>query len=437
MIGGSLLFVQQLINKVAGKINGHGTINLDDDLVNHGEINVADVMQIHANGPDADFVNHGNIDVAGNLSIEAAKIELDGLTQVAQDKTLSLITTATTGITQGIMSGTVQLTGGNLSANNGLLFGTPDLRAEADVVVSGIPTQLRENSNETQQVLADFVALHAQELQQLSPLENIDLQNILQQQQTSLQQISNISKLLHDNATSRIRVMGGSSIIADTEVLGSIIAGRNKRIGSLEFVGDLAMVIGSSLELELAGINQGQFDTINVDGNVSFEIGAHVVLSTLDPSDPQNGTNLFDPQVGQSFDVVTADSIDAEFIVIQAPAYDDRLFVAGVVNTGSSQSLRITVVPFSLPGDFNNDGSVDAADYVIWRNNAGTQAGYDLWRSHFGQTGGSGSAATANAAVPEPATAVALIAGIFVLISRGFATTCGKKFVPPRPATAK
>ena len=63
----------------------------------------------------------------------------------------------------------------------------------------------------------------------------------------------------------------------------------------------------------------------------------------------------------------------------------------------------------SLPGDFNNDGTVDAADYVVWRKTDGTQAGYNTWRTHFGQTAGSGSGAGANAAVPEPSTLVMLI----------------------------
>ena len=43
-----------------------------------------------------------------------------------------------------------------------------------------------------------------------------------------------------------------------------------------------------------------------------------------------------------------------------------------------------------LPGDFNGDGIVDAADYVIWRKNDGSQVGYDMWRSHFGQTASAG-----------------------------------------------
>ncbi len=45
-----------------------------------------------------------------------------------------------------------------------------------------------------------------------------------------------------------------------------------------------------------------------------------------------------------------------------------------------------------IPGDFNNNGIVDTADYVVWRNNDGTQAGYNLWRAHFGQTVGSRTA---------------------------------------------
>jgi len=61
-----------------------------------------------------------------------------------------------------------------------------------------------------------------------------------------------------------------------------------------------------------------------------------------------------------------------------------------------------------LPGDFNRDGAVDAADYVHWRKNDGTQTGYDTWRANFGAAAGSGTgsviAADGPAAVPEQAT---------------------------------
>jgi hypothetical protein len=54
----------------------------------------------------------------------------------------------------------------------------------------------------------------------------------------------------------------------------------------------------------------------------------------------------------------------------------------------------------SLPGDYNQDGRVDAADYVVWRENDGGQPGYDAWRTNFGRTAGSGSGSST--AVPEP-----------------------------------
>jgi hypothetical protein len=64
----------------------------------------------------------------------------------------------------------------------------------------------------------------------------------------------------------------------------------------------------------------------------------------------------------------------------------------------------------TLPGDFNADGKVDAADYVAWRKTDNTPAGYTLWRTNFGRTAGSGSALSA---VPEPASAALVAFGLF------------------------
>jgi probable HAF family extracellular repeat protein len=77
--------------------------------------------------------------------------------------------------------------------------------------------------------------------------------------------------------------------------------------------------------------------------------------------------------------------------------------------------------PILVPGDFNNNGVVDAADYVVWRkggplqNDAtpGVQPGdYNVWRANFGQPAGSGAGASVNAAVPEPATLVLLLLAV-------------------------
>jgi hypothetical protein len=46
-------------------------------------------------------------------------------------------------------------------------------------------------------------------------------------------------------------------------------------------------------------------------------------------------------------------------------------------------------------GDYNGDGSVDAADYVVWRKNpamfGGDPAGYNTWRTNFGGSAGGGA----------------------------------------------
>lgn len=77
-----------------------------------------------------------------------------------------------------------------------------------------------------------------------------------------------------------------------------------------------------------------------------------------------------------------------------------------------------------LPGDYNDDGLIDAADYVVWRNAVGTTvtffasadgdgsgmidaADYDIWRRRFGENASAMRAATQP--VPEPGAATMLL----------------------------
>jgi hypothetical protein len=58
-----------------------------------------------------------------------------------------------------------------------------------------------------------------------------------------------------------------------------------------------------------------------------------------------------------------------------------------------------------FPGDFNDDGIVDAADYAAWRKSDGTSTGFITWRANFGrQSSGSGSESVIgdSSAIPEP-----------------------------------
>jgi hypothetical protein len=76
-------------------------------------------------------------------------------------------------------------------------------------------------------------------------------------------------------------------------------------------------------------------------------------------------------------------------------------------------SLIEAVAPPGLAGDYNSDGTVNAADYVVWRNGDSpddTQAGYNLWRANFGRTAAGG--ASLSASVPEPSSLVLLVLGL-------------------------
>lgn len=80
-----------------------------------------------------------------------------------------------------------------------------------------------------------------------------------------------------------------------------------------------------------------------------------------------------------------------------------------------------TAPPLAITGDYNGDGAVNGADYVVWRNDPasfGGAGGYDTWRSNFGVGSGSGTGQTA---VPEPSGMLLLaLAGIVLCNLRLF-----------------
>jgi CubicO group peptidase (beta-lactamase class C family) len=88
-------------------------------------------------------------------------------------------------------------------------------------------------------------------------------------------------------------------------------------------------------------------------------------------------------------------------------------FILALQHAGVPETF-IALVP-ELPGDYNRDGVVDAADYVMWRKNFALnismpnetmslglvdQADYIQWRAHFGTSHGAGT--QLETAVPEP-----------------------------------
>ncbi|HEX2474073.1 MAG TPA: hypothetical protein VHK01_04980 [Lacipirellulaceae bacterium] len=150
---------------------------------------------------------------------------------------------------------------------------------------------------------------------------------------------------------------------------------------------------GSSLSVHLADPDEDpDFGSVEVIGGAALDGTLQVQLA-----------GGFVPSLGDSFQILTAaggrtGTFTSEILPPLSSGLDWDLQY-------NPNSVVLSVVSTVLPGDDNADGKVDAADYVVWRKSDGSQAGYDLWRTNFDRTAGSGlGASSALRAVPEPAT---------------------------------
>jgi formylglycine-generating enzyme required for sulfatase activity len=72
-----------------------------------------------------------------------------------------------------------------------------------------------------------------------------------------------------------------------------------------------------------------------------------------------------------------------------------------------SAGFRVATLAVPVPGDFNNDGVVDARDYITLRKGNHPLNDYTDWRAAFGNPSGSG--ASLETAVPEPSSLALLL----------------------------
>jgi T5SS/PEP-CTERM-associated repeat protein len=122
----------------------------------------------------------------------------------------------------------------------------------------------------------------------------------------------------------------------------------------------------------------------------------------------------------------------ADWALLTGATYGDDYTLQYLTTGGLAGYTLLTVgTPLAgLAGDFNGDGTVDAADYSVWRDGLGTtytEADYQVWKSHFGQTAGSGS--LMDHPVPEPSTMVLFLFGALAMCRRcaaGRRCTCAR-----------
>lgn len=164
-------------------------------------------------------------------------------------------------------------------------------------------------------------------------------------------------------------------------------------IGTLSVVGDVTFADSTSIFKVEADGTSSTADLLAVTGNLTLN-GASLLASLL------SGTTPSGPYTIATYSGTLTGTFSAP---------------AGIsinYGTGTNSQITMTINSLSLPGDYNADGKVDGADYVLWRKSpstyGGDPAGYNTWRAHYGQTAGAGTS-LGGGAVPEPATATLLL----------------------------
>jgi T5SS/PEP-CTERM-associated repeat protein len=171
-------------------------------------------------------------------------------------------------------------------------------------------------------------------------------------------------------------------------------------------VGNVGLSNTSTLVMEIGGTSPGSsYDQIISSGALALDGALQIAL-----------INGFTPSAGQSFNLFDWSTASGTFDSLQLPtlpglSWDtSQLYTQGIISLASA----------GLPGDYNQNGSVDAADYSLWRDRLGSgtalpnddTAGvgpddYTRWKNNFGNSAGSGSSAHSSAggnvaSVPEP-----------------------------------
>jgi T5SS/PEP-CTERM-associated repeat protein len=223
-----------------------------------------------------------------------------------------------------------------------------------------------------------------------------------------------------------VRVLG--TLRGDGQINGNVgnvgVVAPGTSPGALHITGNYTQGASGKLDIDLAGTTAGsQYDQLLVSGSATL-------AGTLDVS----LIDGFTPSIGNVFEVVHANGgVLGGFPTLSLPTIPNGMGWT-IVYTSVSVFLNVQSAP--LIGDYNNNGTVDAADYIVWRESEGTttslpndngiggtigQAHYNLWRAHFGQTASSGATAgfSNSTAVPEPPSLMLLMLTAAGLYFRG------------------
>jgi hypothetical protein len=232
-----------------------------------------------------------------------------------------------------------------------------------------------------------------------------------------------------------VAVPGGQNFISVTELdaTGALVPGPYDLELEVSSTGEVKIVNDSPFDISL-----DRYEIRSPSGSLNFAAWNSLQDATPNPGQDTTefprGTGVGDgwEELGNFLgnDVVAEAYLEDSSTLASD---DDPISLGNLFSPGGTQDLSFQyrtpdgafidalvryVTGAAVAGDYNSNGIVDAADYVIWRKRLGPgslpneggispgvvdTADYNFWRSRFGATSGSGAALGAGS-VPEPDT---------------------------------
>jgi hypothetical protein len=219
-----------------------------------------------------------------------------------------------------------------------------------------------------------------------------------------------------------LRVPNGSHFVADNLANINVLVTMEGafRPGNFEGIGRVQIFEYQSTDTsqvfaELRGTGLNQFDRLVITGDAIIDGYLSIDIDEVSPG------VLFVPTLGQTFNIITANTITGTFDYKDVSGMPAGLTFA-VKYLGNAVQLQVVPMPI-FTADFDDDGDVDLTDLAIWRgaynlNQLGDANGdnitdasdWTIWREQFG----SAPSPLGPIVAPEPASLGALLlAGLF------------------------
>ena len=412
--------------EIGGGIFGYGSIDLDDTnlptarvlMINDGTITVDTPDEFVIGEPTPRTLQINAPNAAG-----LARIDLGGNVVITRNCTLELNLRNTVNVPTAdiVLFGNATLdlggiyasNGGSLIVNSGPVFGAIVLPA-VPAVVTGEVFSLGPNSSLALDRSDEVLVFESEFRTTDSGAEFATITNSGTIHFEGDATISSLTDIVASGTGRLVNDFGSTLTLhdgldADTPLTndGILLLGFPALAAADVQIDSYTQTETGRVVVQIGGVIPGQFDSLIVEGNAAIE--GRLVVGLI---------NDFEPVLGNSFPILETvfGNVTGTFDVEILPVFNGLTFDV-VYNP---QSVVLQVVE-ALPGDYNDDGVVDAADYVAWRNNVGLagtlpndidggiigDAQYATWRANFGNASGGGSLASAT--VPEPTGLLLLI----------------------------